>query len=315
MGTIASKNVLVLGGLGFVGRHVCQQFSQQGFIVYGIGHGHISSENQSLWGINQWIESEITESILLEKFGDKSFCAVIHCAGSGAVSLSYSNPADDYHRSTTSVIAGLEFVRVSQSKNTRFVLASSAAVYGNQEVILTESSPIQPISPYGIHKRVAEMVCEEYASFFSVKCSVVRLFSVYGNTLKKQLLWDACNKIKNGTPEFFGTGDEMRDWIHVTDSADLLFLSALNQEQCQFEIYNGGSAHASTHEVLQSLSVLMKSEKKLTFNGTAHTGNPISLLTSIEKAKIKLGWLPKVLMQDGLYEYVNWYYKSSVSEY
>ncbi len=299
-------NVLVLGGLGFVGRHLCREMGNGRAIVHALGHGFISQPEINAWGIHHWVASSISFDILVEHFKHIQFDAVIHCAGSGAVSLSYQQPLEDYHRSVTSVLAGLEFVRVTQSKDTRFVLASSAAVYGDQNTLLTEDSGLNPISPYGLHKQAAENICEEYTRYFGVKCSLVRLFSVYGVGLEKQLLWDAANKFKSANCNFFGTGNEMRDWIHVDDAAKLLMLAAL-KKQSDFEIYNGCNHQASTSEVLTLLAKCLNVDMNPKFNNEIHTGNPKSLIGSNQRAIQALAWEPAINIHEGLNSYAKWF--------
>jgi UDP-glucose 4-epimerase len=298
--------ILVLGGLGFVGRHLCRMIGNGQAVVYAMGHGSITTTDISRWGIHHWVESSITLSSLVKHFNNISFDAVIHCAGSGAVSLSYHQPLEDYHRSVTSVLAGLEFVRTTQHKETRFVLASSAAVYGDQNTLLTESSILKPISPYGFHKLAAENICAEYNQFFDVRSSLVRLFSVYGAGLQKQLLWDAANKFKNSNSDFFGTGNEMRDWIHVDDVARLLMNAAIIEQE-GFEIYNGCNQQASTSEVLNLLAKSLNIELIPKFNNEVHTGNPKSLIGNHIKASNFLNWTPEIFLKDGLVSYAKWF--------
>lgn len=305
----SGQNVLVLGGLGFVGRHLCRLLSDEGNAVYSLGHGSIPEQQIKDWGISHWVNSSITVEALAQAFKEVSFAAVIHCAGSGAVSLSYQQPFDDYQRSVISVMAGLEFVRTIQPKHTRFVLASSAAVYGNHSSVLTEDSSLIPISPYGLHKVAAENLCREYSQYFSINCSLVRLFSVYGSSLRKQLLWDASNKFKNGNAEFFGSGQELRDWIHVKDAASLLRNAAL-KDQGLLEIYNGGGFHASTREVLSQLAKSLEIDIDLQFNGMTHEGNPKNLVADYTRAKNKLGWTPRVSIEEGLKDYAKWINKN-----
>ncbi len=275
-------------------------------MVYALGHGSIPQSEINAWGIHQWVDSSISLAALTLQFKNIHFDAVIHCAGSGSVSLAYQQPLEDYHRSVTSVLAGLEFVRTTQTKKTRFVLASSAAVYGNQNAVLTELSSLNPISPYGLHKQAAENICAEYSQYFDVKCSVVRLFSVYGPGLQKQLLWDAANKFKNSKYDFFGTGNEMRDWIHVEDAVQLLSKAAL-KDQTAFEIYNGCNHHASTREVLALLASSLKAKLNPQFNGEVHLGNPERLVGNHEKATRLLKWTPKISLENGLIGYAKWF--------
>jgi UDP-glucose 4-epimerase len=189
----------------------------------------------------------------------------------------------------------------------RFVLVSSAAVYGDQgDLDVTENTVCAPISPYGVHKVVAEKICESYSRFFGIACSVVRLFSVYGEGLRKQLLWDALNKFACGKSEFFGTGNEMRDWIHVHDAARLLADAGLTT-QSNFEIYNGSFEHATTLGLLLKLAAIYGENKAIVFNGESHTGNPRRLTSASGYAGRNLNWAPAIQLKDGLTRYVEWF--------
>ena len=108
----------------------------------------------------------------------------------------------------------------------RFVFLSSAAVYGNpQQLPSPRRSPCHPISPYGYHKYICEMLCREYGSIYSIKSSVLRIFSAYGERLRKQVIFDLCRKFSDPalkTVEVYGTGDETRDFIHARDIAQAI---------------------------------------------------------------------------------------------
>jgi UDP-glucose 4-epimerase len=299
--------VVVLGAAGFIGRHVCRAFHEQGFLVFGLGHGRWNKDEQTAWGISKWLESDITLESIAKITGEVAPLAYIHCAGSSYVAYSYEKPYEDFRRSVDTTAILLEFVRQHFGGKSRIVMASSAAVYGDQgEVDLTESAARAPVSPYGFHKVSAETLCDSYSRFFGVASSIVRLFSVYGEGLKKQLLWDAVNKFAKSDAHFFGTGHEVRDWLHVDDAAQLL-LAAATMPQGRFEIYNGGSSKATTKEVLEYLAKSEKSSLKVTFSGETHIGNPRRLTANCSHAERQLNWVPKVALQEGLTRYSLWY--------
>ena len=152
----------------------------------------------------------------------------------------------------------------------------------------------------------SENVCRSYSRFFGVDVSVVRLFSVFGEGLRKQLLWDAMNKFSCGTNEFLGTGGEMRDWIHVEDAARLL-CHAATQEQGSFEVYNGGNVKATTKDVLSRLARAAGVSLEPRFSGEAHVGNPSRLTACCGHARRKLQWSPQVELDDGLVRYADWF--------
>jgi len=298
--------VLVTGAAGFIGRHVCRALVARGIRVRGLGHGMNAAE-ASTWGLSGWMDASVDFDALSGILGTAIPDAVIHCAGSASVAYSYAEPYHDYERSVSTVATLLEYVRLACASKPRVVLASSAAVYGDQgDVDLNETSACSPISPYGFNKRAGEDLSTCYSRFFGAKISVVRLFSVYGEGLRKQLLWDAANKFARGDPTFFGTGHELRDWIHVEDAAALLCAAAL-QPQARFEIFTGGNAQASTGEVLSKLGAALGSATPPLFNGKTHSGNPRRLTTDCSHAHRQLGWSPLVGLDSGLARYGAWF--------
>jgi UDP-glucose 4-epimerase len=304
---MTKNSVLVTGAAGFVGRNVCRAFSSLGYQVHGVGHGDWMPEEWQSWGISRWVAADISINSLEETAAKAEFDAIIHCAGGGAVSYSYANPFEDYHRSVSSTVTLLEFARSSLASKPRIVLASSAAVYGDQgDVDLMESATCSPLSPYGYHKFVAENLCNSYSRFFGIQTSIVRLFSVYGEGLRKQLLWDALNKFSRDENTFFGSGNELRDWIHVDDAVKLLCLAAVTPQN-SFEIYNGGHIKTTTCDVLNQLANEVGLNNELVFNGETHTGNPYRLTADYGLAQQKLGWQPTVELNEGIARYVKWF--------
>lgn len=302
-----ASSVLVTGAHGFIGRHVCRILATRGFEVRALGHGAWSDAEAADWGISRWLEADITFESLAQAAGAESLDALIHCAGSGSVSYSYNSPFEDYQRSVSTVATLLEFARNAGARAPRVVMTSSAAVYGDQgDVDLNETATRSPVSPYGFHKLAAESLCDSYARFFGVNVSVVRLFSVYGEGLRKQLLWDGLNKLTRGDALFFGTGHELRDWVHVDDAAELLCAAGC-APQANFEIYNGGNQKATTREVLSQLARSLGTGIECSFNGQTHTGNPRRLTSDSGHARRQLGWKPRITLEEGLARYAAWF--------
>ena len=298
--------VIVLGAAGFVGRHVCKALSVQGVQVIGLGHGHFSLKEAHFWGIKRWIEDDISLDALNRHLPDVQPAAIINCGGSGAVSYSYTHPYKDFQRAVDSTAAMLEWARL-RSTSCRVVLVSSAAVYGDRgDTDATESTVRAPISPYGYHKVYAESLCVSFSHFFNVPVSIVRLFSVYGEGLRKQLLWDAMTKFAQGKYQFFGTGHELRDWIHVEDAARLVSLAATSS-RAPYEIYNGAHTHATTRDVLTKLAHAAGVLAEPLFNNETHVGNPRRLTANCGHAQRQLAWTPVVRLEDGLSRYAAWF--------
>jgi len=298
------KQILVTGAYGFLGRYVANEFKKAGNYVVGIGHGKWDKDEYSKWGIDDWYETTITFESLLNI--NKRFDIIIHCGGSGSVGFSYENPYEDFQKSVQSTLSILEYIRL-QNIECKFIYPSSPAVQGNLgSVQIMEDMVATPVSPYGFHKKIAEEICFSYHNNFKIDVGVVRFFSIYGKGLQKQLLWDACKKInRSNEVVFFGTGNETRDWIHVSDAASLLYKFSQNLEG--YVVINGGTGiKTSINEIVNYLCSYMNKSTLVKFNGVVKEGDPLHFWANIEKAN-KLGWKPDVAVQEGLKDYVNFF--------
>ena len=104
------------------------------------------------------------------------------------------------------------------------------------------------MSPYGQHKLMMEQLCNSYAVSFGIRSTVVRLFSVYGPRLRKQLLCDICCRLARGETGLVlgGTGGEIRDWTDVRDVVRLLAKVGELPQRETFWIMNGGSGRGTS---------------------------------------------------------------------
>ena len=296
--------VLITGLAGFIGKHVAVQAAQQGCMVYGIGHGPLTDEELKLLSVVNFIDSDITQEDLSSLNINPDI--IIHCASSASVALSVVEPSLDFSRTVVSTQNLLEYIRVCTPK-TKLVLPSSAAVYGSSaNSLLTTTCALSPVSPYGFHKKIAEELCIQYGKCFGVNSSIVRLFSVYGPGLRRQLFWDACNKLSSGINTFGGSGFESRDWLHVEDAASLLLAAAAHASESP-PIVNGGtsiSTYIST--AINFIFARFPNASRPVFTGEARIGDPSSLVADISSA-LKSNWKPRHSLEDGLCEYVDWF--------
>jgi len=273
--------------------------------VLGIGHGDWSREEWEQWGLSAWRRADITQRAIQDYVEFPT--SIIHCAGSGSVSYSIEDPLGDFERTVTTTAHVLEYIRTS-APTCRVVYPSSASVYGAAEIIpIKESARTEPISQYGVHKLMAEYMIGSYARQFGVASSIVRLFSVYGCGLRKQLLWDACHKLAANDLTFMGTGDEVRDWLHVEDAAELMH-SAVEHASPECPTVNGGSGEGATvREVVSLLADRLLSEtSRLSFCGTKRSGDPQRYIADIESS-ISWRWRPRHRWKDGVSEYAIWW--------
>ncbi len=180
------KTVFITGAAGFIGRHVARTLATQGWRVIGVGYGNLVTDETRTWGIEHWQSAEVTLDnleALAVSAGEPD--AVIHCAGSGLVGYSFEHPRNDFLGNVLSTLDVLEFARL-RADRVRVAVPSSAAVYGAvAQYPITEDTPLSPISPYGVHKVMAEDLCRSYAAFWQVPVCIVRLFS-YGTPVTRR---------------------------------------------------------------------------------------------------------------------------------
>jgi len=307
---MGDHSVVVTGANGFLGRHVARCLAQQGHIVLGIGHGNWLRQEWELWGLSEWLSADVTLQALREYAVEPTI--LVHCAGSGSVASSIENPLADFERTVATTAHVLEYVRTS-APSCRVVYPSSASVYGTvQTVPIGENCPPAPISQYGTHKLMAEQMVTSYSRQFGTFAAIVRLFSVYGCGLRKQLLWDACCKFANNDTAFMGTGDEVRDWLHVEDAATLL-MTAAEHASPGCPTVNGGSGQGVTvRDVLLHLgSSLLQTEILPHFSGAQRTGDPTRYIADTDSSKA-WGWLPTRRWTEGVEEYASWWKRNSL---
>ena len=232
--------------------------------------------------------------------------SVVHCAGSGSVGFSVSHPFQDYQRTVATALAVLEYARV-HAGGTRLVLPSSAAVYGLAECLpISVCDKLAPISPYGVHKRIAEDLFCSYGRHFGIACALVRLFSVYGIGLRKQFLWDACAKISVGDLTFSGTGKETRDFLHVEDAAELLILAGEHASPECPTVNGGAGAAVSIAEMASGIATALGCVDRPRFSGGPRAGDPFHYQADITEA-MAWGWKPKRLWREEIRTYAQWY--------
>lgn len=299
-----SKKILVTGVKGFLGSNIAKHFKSLGYIVYGIGHGSLSISESKKIGLDYWKKGDISIKSILE-FG-QIFDVIIHCGGGGSVGFSIEHPYDDFKKTVDGTLEVLEYMRL-YNPNAHLIYPSSPAVQGEcEDKPIKEEYIGNPISPYGYHKKIAEDLCQSYSERFGLKVFIIRLFSVYGNGLRKQLIWDACMKIRDSKNEalFFGTGYETRDFIHIGDV--LLIIEKLLIVNEQFIIINGGTGIKHTiKSVVEMARKILNINIDIRFNNEKNAGNPIYYCADIGKLRKYKIYLNKRLEIE-IKKYIHW---------
>ncbi len=299
----------VTGAKGFIGRALVLQLRDAGHTVCGIGHGHLPADLWAAAGLAHWSNSEITAEALGQLVAARGTPELVfHLAGGSAVGPSLSAPLEDFMRTAGTTARLLEWLR-THSPRSKLVVASSAAVYGDaQGIAAEESRPPSPVSPYGFHKLMMEQLCREYSQVFGLETAVLRMFSVYGEGVRKQLLWDCSGKLmaESDSIELGGTGQELRDWIHVDDAVAMMrHVAALAGVTCP--IFNGGSGvPVKVCDIVAMLSQSLHRPKPVRFSGISRPGDPVVLVANTTRIN-STGISCRIPLDVGIKRFADWF--------
>jgi UDP-glucose 4-epimerase len=214
-------------------------------------------------------------------------------------------PGADFRDSVLGSLQLLERI-ADISPSSKIVFCSSAAVYGNQSTsYLSETDCPAPVSAYGTHKLIIELLLKQKCQQLGLHGAIVRLFSVYGEGLRKQLLWDACQKLQRGEHAFMGSGDEVRDFIHVNDAVETLLLAA-KKASPDCPIVNGGTGQATTVRTLLEQLAECLGAPKPSFNGRVNSDNPVHLCADSRLLE-SWGFVPRISLTKGVADYGKWF--------
>lgn len=293
--------VLVTGITGFIGQAVAEKFEQEGHMVIGL------DKNEKDIPFKLYVKDMLLEDltvVLKEIMPD----LIIHCAGLANVSYSMTHIEEDFGVNTVVVYRFLEAMRKCELETCRFVLLSSAAVYGQpMQLPIKETDELHPMSPYALHKKMAEDICHYYIENYKFDIKILRIFSAYGPGLKKQIFWDMYQKIKNtGQLELFGTGKESRDYIYIYDLVNAIYLIGQDREK-QYVVWNVANGEEITVKELAEIFMENRSisKDKIIFNGNVRQGDPINWCADVSRLK-ELGYVSNMGINEGIANYIKW---------
>lgn len=291
--------LLITGANGFIGSKLLSYYMSKGYEVIG-------------WdiGINKYPIINVNmkdKTIIKKQLKEFNPNIILHCAGSADVNKSILDPNMDFQGNVELTHNLLFSIYELKMFETKFVYLSSAAVYGNPvNLPISENTQLNPLSPYALHKVLCENVCMYFAHTYGMNIKIARIFSAYGEGLRKQIFWDMHTKItQTGKLELYGTGNESRDFIHINDLVQAIYLIA--DTSSRDIIYNVANGQEIT--IRKTAEDFVKcngmTNKIITFNGISKEGNPLNWCADISKLK-KLGYVRKISLIQGIELYIKW---------
>lgn len=294
--------ILILGSEGFIGKAAVRHFLSAGIQVTGCDLYEAPTSACTYVKLSR-LSPELDE--VLQSDNVDFF---INAAGSGNVSYSVTHPFIDFEANTLDVYRILDAIRRFQP-DCKYIQLSSAAVYGNPATLpVNETAVCKPVSPYGFHKLMAEIICKEFHQLFGLQIAIVRPFSVYGPGLKKQLFWDFFRKYQAGQRhiEVWGTGKESRDFIYIDDLI-LLLQHIMQNGRFACNVYNAASGKEITIEkAVKTLFTELDTKVRLQFNNQVRTGDPLNWRADITLVE-EFGFAINTTFEQGIEKLVAWY--------
>ena len=336
----ATSTILVTGGAGFIGSHVCEKLLEE-------GHTVVSIDNYNDYYNPEWKRENITEiQNRIEKNdgkgGSKKFFAyegdilhedqlrkiakthrihvIVHLAARAGVRQSIENPLLYTKVNINGTVQILNFARRAGIKN--IIMGSSSSVYGVQTKTPYKETDVveEQISPYAVTKRVGELLASAYHQLHHLNMVCLRFFTVYGPRGRPDMAPYKFTKavLEEKEIEMYGGGETKRDYTYVGDIAKgvfkaVQFLETQNrknqevQNQGIFEIINLGQGRPIG---LKSFIQVVETEvgKKARLKQVPPKPGDVPLtFADIRKAKKLLGYEPHVEVQEGMKSFVAWY--------
>lgn len=305
--------IVVTGAAGFIGSNLCRELVARGHVVTGID---AFTDYYPRWMKERNVSPLRSEPgfELLERDLDtlelpavlEGADAVFHLAAQAGVRASWGRSFDIYTRNN--ILATQKLLEASRGLGLRrLVFASSSSVYGLTPVLpMAETSPVQPVSPYGVSKLAAEQLCFLYFRNFGVPAVSLRYFTVYGPGQRPDMAFHRFFKAMAEDREFdvYGDGSQTRDFTFVDDIVRAS-LSALDAGR-PGETYNIGGGHRRTlADVIGVMERLAGTKARVRWAET-QKGDVPDTWADIGKARRELDYAPRTGLEDGLRREWTW---------
>jgi len=315
------STILVTGGAGFIGSHLCERLLSDGVKVICLDNfdtfydPNIKIKNtQAITKKFPDLFELVTGDIrnpeqLKEVFQKNRVDFVVHLAARAGVRPSLADPLLYQDVNIRGTIVLLEACREHGIQN--FIFASSSSVYGeNQRVPFSEKDlDIQPISPYGATKRAGELLCYSYHHLYGMNIACLRFFTVYGPRQRPEMAIHKFTRLIDRGEKIpvYGDGSSRRDYTYIEDIIDGV-IGAIRYHK-GFEIYNlGESQTTSLKELIRLIEEAIAKKAKIE-RLRSQPGDVSATYADIRKSKRMLKYRPKVKMEEGIKRFVEWYKK------
>ncbi len=304
--------ILVTGGAGFIGSHVVDRYVE-------LGHEVVVCDNLSTGKTEfvsdraKFIEADIIDKDRIQSIVREEKPEIInHHAAHIQVGYSVQNPQFDAENNILGTLHIMEAAKEAGTKKVVFA-ATGGAMYGNKPTPFDETMKEQPLSPYGISKRAAELYLNYYYELYGIPFVSLRYSNVYGPRQNAHgesgVVAIFSEMIMAGkTPVINGDGTHTRDYVYVADVVEANVLAL--ETDFVGELNIGTNTEISTNEVFDKITQVLKTDMERNY-GPDRPGEQVTSSLRYDKAREKLGWEPKTDFDEGVQKVAAWYKQSN----
>jgi UDP-glucuronate 4-epimerase len=322
-----SSKVLVTGGAGFFGSHICEKLLLDGkqVIVVDVLNNETSSPGEKkkhIKHLNELSQKKegaqfriyeldiLQENLLSEVLKEEAPTSCVHAAALVRDRKSVEEPIRYIINNVQGTQSLLNAIRQTDTIR-RLVLISSRSAVGETSAVddqMTENDLLRPINPYGATKVAAEALCHAFYKNFGLSVAICRMQPLYGPRCRRDMMPSLLfeSALHNKVVKKYGSGAAVRDWLYVEDAA-FGILAALNDSQ-MFSIFNFGTGIGTTlNNLIQMVMEITGKKLNLVHENVSPGDAVFAGVCDSRKAKKMLGWEAKIDLKTGLkimYEYM-----------
>lgn len=309
------QTVLVAGGAGFIGSHLCEKLLQENFSVICIDN-LLTSDKKNIESLLpnpnfQFIEQDITDSQFSIVHSQLSIDFIFHLASPASPNLNSPRSYMSYPIETLQVnsVGTKNLLDLATDHKAKFLYASTSEVYGDPAISPQPESYFGNVNPNGIRsvydegKRFGEAITMAYFRKYALDIRITRIFNTYGPNMLPDDGRVVSNMIvaalANKPLTVYGDGSQTRSFCYVSDLVDGLSL-AMFADNTKSEVINIGNPLEKTiKEFAMLIKDITKTTSEITYESLPED-DPKKRKPDITKAKQLLGWEPKVSLEDGI---------------
>ena len=304
--------ILVTGGGGFIGSHLVDLLLEQ-------GHSVVVLDNFSTGKLSNLphrhpqliiIEGDICDAEIVNKAANNCN-AIVHLAAVASVQASVDDPIGTHKVNLIGTVNLLEAAKKHNIK--RFVFASSAAVYGNTEVLpVSEATKLLPLTPYAADKLASEYYIDFYRRQYSISPVIFRFFNIFGPRQDPSSPYSGVISIFmqraiNDQPiVVFGDGKQTRDFVYVADLVKLLADAVIKITPNHLPMNVGNGKQTNLNQLLESIKVFSSKNLDVSY-GEARSGDIKHSLADNSNVCSEMNYINKYSVEDGLAITYDWY--------